>query len=318
MDRYYRLSFLILVMLMTACAQVGSISGGPKDTTPPRVKKVTPENKMTNFVSRKIVYQFDEFIKLNNPNENLLILPAGPKVTASVFKKELTLEIEGDLASNTTYQISLNGLVKDNREGNDSLMRYVFSTGDFLDSISYEGKIVDSYTNELQASVLVGLYQAGDSITSKPLYFVKTDDEGTFKFEHLKAASYSLYTFNDINKDLNFQFNEKVGFRDSILNLELSLKDSVAYLIFQNPLPLKIKEKNLIYPRQLVLTATFPLKKSSFILNNQELDSTLFHFYSEDSLAILLPTQPLENNMLTIKTADRTDSLNFIAIEKTP
>lgn len=316
MDRYYRLSYFFLILLLTACAQVGSISGGPKDTTPPRVKKLTPENKMTNFSGRKIVYQFDEFIKLNNPNENLLILPAGPKVTASVFKKELTLEIEGELAPNTTYQISLNGLVKDNREGNDSLMRYVFSTGEFLDSISFTGKIVDAYTNELQANQLVGLYKAADSITSKPLYFVKTDTKGVFKFEHLSPNNYSLYTFNDLNKDLTFQFNEKVGFSDSILNLAQSISDSIAFNVFSNKLPGKIKEKKLVYPRQVIVSATFPLKKSDFYYKDSKIDSSNIYLFREDSVAILLPEQVAENNLLLIKTDNRIDSLAFIAIQK--
>lgn len=316
MDQYLRLITLLILVIVSSCAQVEAIDGGPKDEIAPRVKKITPENKSTLFSGRKIVYKFDEFIKLNNPQENLVILPAGPKVTASVFKKELTLEIEGDLAPNTTYQISMNALVRDNREGNDSLMRYVFSTGEVLDSISYAGKIVDAYSNELQHNITVGLYKAGDSISSKPRYFVKSDKKGEFKFEHLRPDSYSLYFFNDLNKDLQFQFNEKVGFSDSLITTNASITDSIAYRIFQNPLPAKIKEKKLLYPKQVIISSTFSLAKSDFYYQNEKIDTSFLHFYKDDSVGVLLPQIPGENNLVTIQSGDRLDSISLIAIQK--
>jgi uncharacterized protein (DUF2141 family) len=317
MDRYYRISLAFLIFIFSSCAEVEGIDGGPKDSIAPRIKSISPENKSTNFTSRKINYQFDEFIKINNPQENIVILPAGLKVKATIHKKELELELEGEFAANTTYQISLNSVIKDNREGNDSLMKYIFSTGDFLDSISYSGKIVDAYTNELQNNITVALYTKDDSITSKPLYFVRTDKTGKFSLDYLKPGKYQMYAFNDINKDLIFQYKEKVGFSDSSLSIQTSFTDSTAYRIFQNNLPKKIKDKKLIYPRKLVVSSTYSLFESSFYFLNQQIKNENIYFYKEDSIAIILPENPQENNQLLIQSNTKdTNKINLIEFEK--
>jgi hypothetical protein len=313
-----RYCYLIICgLLVFSCAQIGGISGGPKDTTAPKVKSLVPENKMVNFSSKTIVYHFDEFISLNNPNENCIILPAGPTIKASVHKKQLTLEIEGNLDENTTYQISLNGLVKDTREGNDSLMHYVFSTGNMLDSISFYGKVVDAYTNQLLENITVCLYKNGDSIQKKPRYFVKTNKKGEFNFEHVKPNTYQLYAFNDVNKDLTYQLNEKVAFSDSLINLENFTNDSTTVLrLFQNPLPKKIKDKQVVYPRMINLSTTYSVKETIFEFNSEVINTENITYHKEDSISILLPNALVENNVLIVKNENQIDSISFFAVSK--
>jgi len=48
---------------MLGCAKIGSIYGGPKDETPPKVIKTKPNENSINFVpQKKLIITFNEYI----------------------------------------------------------------------------------------------------------------------------------------------------------------------------------------------------------------------------------------------------------------
>ena len=53
----------LAITFLGSCAQEGSPSGGPVDTTAPKIKTIVPLPKSTNFVGKSIEINFDEFIK---------------------------------------------------------------------------------------------------------------------------------------------------------------------------------------------------------------------------------------------------------------
>ena len=59
-----KLFTLFTLLLLTACARMGSPDGGWFDDTPPRVVSTSPQDKGTNVRSRKVTINFDEFIKI--------------------------------------------------------------------------------------------------------------------------------------------------------------------------------------------------------------------------------------------------------------
>ncbi|MGV3630105.1 MAG: Ig-like domain-containing domain [Bacteroidota bacterium] len=313
MDRFFRISICFLTGLwLSACATVGVIEGGEKDTTAPKPVEngVQPPSGSVNFNSRQIIIQFDEYFKLNNPQENIAILPLGPAVEARAEKKRLILTIEGNLKANTTYQITFNNAIKDLNEGNDSLMRYVFSTGPFIDSLSYKGKVADAYTGEAASAFLVGLYQDGDAIDSvKPRYFAKTNRAGEFELDYLSTGTYRVYAFNDLNKDLRFQTAEKTGFKEKLLVLDSSYTDSVAIRVFQNPQTKKITHKSFVPPSQIRLGANFDLSTSRFYYEGEEIDPERIYQYRTDSITFSLPKRPADDFHLT--TDFQADTLFF-------
>ncbi|MCE3296284.1 MAG: hypothetical protein K0R65_1998 [Crocinitomicaceae bacterium] len=313
MDRFFRISGCLLILLwLSACATVGEIAGGQQDETAPKPVEngMQPPSGSVNFSSRRIVIEFDEYFKLNNPSENIAILPLGPTVEAKADKKKLILDISGDLKHNTTYQLTFNNAVKDLNEGNDSLMRYVFSTGPYIDSLTYEGKVADAYTGEIQGSFLVGLYGENDKIDSvKPRYFAKTNRIGQFELGYLAAGTYLVYTFNDLNKDLRFQPAEKVGFKEEVLKLDSSFTDSSAILVFQNPQLQKITHKSFVYPSQIRIGANFDLSKAHFYFEEEEIDSARIFYYRTDSITFSLPKQPEKDFYIT--TDIQADTLFF-------
>ncbi|MES2589319.1 MAG: Ig-like domain-containing domain [Bacteroidota bacterium] len=304
--------FLGLILILSSCAQVGVISGGTKDEIAPKPTKVFPPNESLYFNSKKIVFEFDEYVKLNNALENITIVPKGIKVKAKVDKKKIILDLEGDFEANTTYQLTFNSAIKDITEGNDSLMTYVFSTGDKLDTLSYTGVVSDAYTGEKLKNVLVGLYQVSDTInTTKPLYFAKTDSEGIFKIAYLKEGNYQVYAFQDENKDLIYQVTEKVGFRDSLLILDSNVNDSTLLLISLNPLAKKITYKTFESPRLVNVSANYSLENTNFIYEDKIIEKSAIFYHSTDSLALLLPNKPLSDFYVLVKNGDLVDTLNL-------
>ena len=59
----------------TACASPGTPDGGPYDEDPPVLLKCSPELMATNNKQKKITLTFDEFIKLENANEKVVVSP---------------------------------------------------------------------------------------------------------------------------------------------------------------------------------------------------------------------------------------------------
>ncbi|HAI20223.1 MAG TPA: hypothetical protein DCM10_20780, partial [Xanthomarina gelatinilytica] len=62
-------------MLLANCANKGRPGGGDKDVTPPVIVKSEPENFSTNFNDTEIKITFNEYIKINNLQKQLIISP---------------------------------------------------------------------------------------------------------------------------------------------------------------------------------------------------------------------------------------------------
>lgn len=312
MDWKYRFLSFVAAFLLFSCAQVGPINGGAKDEYAPGVVEMDPPNASTRFTSKEITIEFDEYFKLNSPQDNIIVLPADLKVEATVSKRKLKLTFQNEPSPNTTYQISLNNLVKDISEGNDSLIQYVFSTGESLDSLVYSGSVADAYSAQAMNQVLVGLYHDEDSIESKkPLYFTKTDAAGKFSLNYLKAGKYRVYAFDDENKTLTYQKSEKAAFRTDLLNLTESLTDSIPLQLFPGKKPSKISTKQLHAPRMVRLKAGFPLYADSIFYQGMAIAPLFFHAYTQDSATILLSEYPADEVQLIVKHDGLSDTLQL-------
>ena len=62
-------------MLLVGCAKMGQPDGGWYDEDPPKILGSSPADKSVNVNSRKVTIFFDEYIKLDNPSEKIVISP---------------------------------------------------------------------------------------------------------------------------------------------------------------------------------------------------------------------------------------------------
>jgi len=293
--RYHYL-IILAAAILSSCAQVGTISGGEVDHSAPRpiTESVFPPNETTNFNGNKVEIPFDEFIRLNKPSENIVMVPPHAKIEATVKGKTLFLNWEeGQLQKNTTYAIYLNNAIKDITEGNDSLIQYVFSTGEKLDSLSYSTTIIDAWTNQPVNKCLVGLFR---SETNELLSFGTTNKGGEVTLNYLPTGEFELLAFEDKNNDLAYQRFEKVAFPLSgHVLLQESIKDTVPLRMFspiQKPI---IRTVNYYPPGGLIVGANHNLSTAKVFIDGEENTSKQI---SQDSLLVFF--NQTENNTLEI------------------
>ena len=67
--------FFLLILFLSSCARMGNPDGGWFDETPPRVLSASPSDRGTNSKSKKVIINFDEFIKLENASEKVVVSP---------------------------------------------------------------------------------------------------------------------------------------------------------------------------------------------------------------------------------------------------
>ncbi|UII22339.1 Ig-like domain-containing protein [Fulvivirga ligni] len=225
-------SFIILISLFIySCANQSSPTGGPKDEDPPKLVSSDPAQGEINFKGDKVILEFDEFVKTNNPKEQILITPRIEQDYTFKYKKNrVIITFKEPLKDSTTYSINFREGIKDITEGNapENLI-LAFSTGPYLDSMSIAGSVNYLVTNKLAEDVTVSLYDSEDTLdvfNSPPIYLTKTDTEGKYQFQNLKVGNYKIYAISDKNKNLILDSKtEAYGFRSSILPLDTNLVD---------------------------------------------------------------------------------------------
>jgi hypothetical protein len=219
----------VLSILIWSCASTGRPNGGPKDTTAPSlVVEESSPNFSTKYTPQKIELVFDEWIELKNQSKEILISPPffrNPKITQRGKKVTVEFPEEEPLREDATYTLNFGKSIVDFTEANPvDGFRFVFATGDKIDSIKFEGTIVDAYGGDPIKEVLIMLYDVlADSVvvSEKPFYYARADDDGAFKFENLKNDTFKLIVIEDLN--LNYLLDdelERLAFIDStfILN----------------------------------------------------------------------------------------------------
>ena len=259
------LYILFFALFIYGCAQISRPDGGPKDEEPPKFISASPENYSILFDKEEIEIQFDEYVKLNNPQQQIIfsppILPRPQISPMGVASKQVGIELALDsLQKNTTYTINFGQSIEDNNEGNPlPFFKYVFSTGDYLDSLKLDGQVNDMYYRKTPEFVSLMLYEKDsaytDSVVFKqtPTYIAYAmDSTNNFSLENMKAGSYKLIALEDKNNDYKFNpGREKIGFvKDFIelpteVNYIISLFDT--YKDFKAIRPKQVSKNHLIF-----------------------------------------------------------------------
>ena len=218
-----------VLMVFSSCARMGNPDGGWYDEKPPRVIGASPADKGVNVGTRKVKINFDEFIKIDNASENVIVSP--PQLQAPEIKaagKNIEIKLLDSLKANTTYTIDFSDAISDNNEGNPlGNYTYSFSTGAVIDTMEVSGYVVAAENLEPVKGILVGLYAntADSAFQKQPMLRVgRTDSRGHFVIKGVKQGSYRVYALKDM--DGNYRFSQKgetIGFSHDIITT--SVKD---------------------------------------------------------------------------------------------
>jgi uncharacterized protein (DUF2141 family) len=191
---------------------MGNPDGGWFDETPPKVIGASPADKGVNVKSRNVKINFDEYVKIDNATENVIVSP--PQLETPEIKaagKSIDVKLLDSLKANTTYTIDFSDAISDNNEGNPlGNYTYSFSTGAEIDTMEVSGYVVAAENLEPVKGILVGLYsnQADSAFQKTPMLRVsRTDSKGHFIIKGVKKGSYRVYALQDV--DGNYMFNQK-------------------------------------------------------------------------------------------------------------
>lgn len=216
----------------TRCASVGTPTGGPKDSLPPVIVGVAPADYSTHFKSDKILIEFDEYVQLKDLQKELYTSPAMKrKPVATLRGKAVQIQIKDDsLLPNTTYAVEFGSSVSDNNEGNPLHgLRYVFSTGDEIDSLMMSGYTEESEKADSLGRTFIYFFEA-DSVPApeeydsvmfkyKPAKIARSQKNGIFVAQNLRPVPYRVYAFYDSNDNGAYEPSiDKVGFLEGTYN----------------------------------------------------------------------------------------------------
>ena len=294
--------FVVISIIMgQGCANIVPPGGGPMDTIPPMMIRATPQNAALNVKSAKIQLQFDEFVELKNPSEQIIISPYPEKQpTIEAKLKTVSIRLKDSLLPNTTYIIDFGNALADINEGNiQKNIRHVFSTGNFIDSAVLMGRIILAETGKADSTMWALLYpKEEDSTVAKtsPAYITRLNARGYYRFDHLPAGRFYLYGLKDA--DGNKRYNQPIE-TFAFLNDAITLpQDSIAQTLYafatekekKKEAASQIKDKKqsekITFQNNLSGGALDLLDTFSFVFNRPitTLDSNGIQLY-EDSLA---------------------------------
>ena len=305
------------IVVISGCAKRGSPSGGPVDSIPPVLINASPKINSTNFDSKEIRLTFDEFVKLDNVDEQLIISPPINKSSYEVkplngVTKKVFLEFIDSLETETTYSINFGNSIKDNNEGNPlTFFSYTFSTGETIDSLYVRGNISDAFDKETDDYISIHLYRIdsifNDSIiyNNRPTYISNSLDSTSYQFKNIKEGKYLILALKDIDNNYFFDpFYDKIGFIDSLITLP---RDSIInFKLFK-------EETSLIWDKPHFINS----EKIGFgyygklDLKNIEIESSI-----PDSVQYTYTKERESDTLIFWLSKNSFDSLNFNLIEK--
>ena len=314
--------YLLVFLLLVSCAKMGQPDGGWFDEIPPKVIGASPADGAVNVNQKKINIYFDEFIKLDNPSEKVVVSP--PQLEQPEIKgagRRIQISLVDSLKANTTYTIDFSDAISDNNEGNPmGNYTYSFSTGAAIDTMEVSGHVLESENLEPVKGILVGLYadHADSAFRTKPMLRVsRTDSRGRFVIKGVAPGSYRIYALQDQDGDYKFsQKSEKIAFSHDIIvpsckpdvrqdttwvdSLHIKSIDQVDYIHF--------------LPDNIVLRAfTEPLTDRFFLkAERQKANSfTLFFSYGDSILPQIKGLNFDAGNAFLVEASEKKDTITY-------
>ena len=323
-------SFLAITVILFSCAQIVPLTGGDKDMDAPKELESSPTNGAVGFTNESITIQFDEYIKLTNVSSQLIVSPlmeTSPEIL--VKGKKLVIKLKSELNTNTTYSLNFGNAISDITENNIfPNYKYVFSTGDYIDSLSYSGTVINAFDQAVQENIYVLLYdQFEDSVPLKelPRYVALTNKKGEFSITNIANGKYKLFAINDINSNYLFDLpNEEIGFKNEIITLDSSKTENFISLFKEeSELQFIVKSEHKSYGK-IDFTLNLPTKDLNITpLNktfNEELEnwSIMEANNSGDSITLWLYAEAFDKEIeLLIKDGNEIiDTVNFEVIDQ--
>lgn len=321
-----RQKYIIIVwavmLLLAACASIGSPDGGPYDETPPVFLGSTPELFALGVKGKRVTLEFDEFVKIEKAAEKVVISP--PQIMQPIIKtngKNIVVDLEDSLKANTTYSIDFSDAIVDNNEGNPlGNFAFLFSTGDQIDTLAVSGTVLNAQNLEPIKGILVGLHSnlADTAFTTLPFDRVsRTDADGRFVIRGVAPGKYRAYALQDANQNYRFdQKNEMVAFLDSLVvpYTEIRMHQDTTWVDSLTIDTIRIVPRVHYLPEDLVLLAFAETPTQRYLVKSERTALNKFSIYfsvGADSLPLLEPLNFPKEDAYIVESSVDFDSITY-------
>ena len=200
-------ALLFVSAFLSRCASMMTPTGGPRDSLPPVIVNMTPDNNSVNrplVGHEKIYIEFDEFVQLKDQQKEFFTSPAmKKKPTVTLRGRGIVIQLRDTLAPNTTYSLNFGSAIRDNNEGNykaDSVSKSFiwFFPADSVGNVAEYDSTVFKY---------------------KPASIARAENNGIFIAQNLKPIPYRVYAVQDKNDNQMYDpGSDQVGFLEKTYN----------------------------------------------------------------------------------------------------
>lgn len=305
---------VFIIILLISCAKQSTPMGGPKDEDPPKLLSITPANESLNVKPTTLELVFDEYIKTETPNKQIIITPRINKdeMEVTTNKNRIIINLNQDLEDSTTYVFNFQKSIKDITENNTpENLRLVFSTGPQIDSLTFSGTVsfIQPQKESYITDVLVGLYTADDTtnvLTAGPYYIGLADSTGIFNLTNIKAGVYKAYAWHDQNNSLKAeQKQEAYSFLSDTVKISENV-DNIKFSLSKADLSeFKISRSGVSGPSFDIVLSKYPV---NIKVEHDDLNKSLF--YRQNEKTIRLYHNTLRNDSIPVRL-ELKDSVGF-------
>jgi uncharacterized protein (UPF0333 family) len=305
----------ILGVGSSGCAVIVPPTGGWKDSIAPKLINASPSDKALNVTSKTITLQFDEYVDLEDAYSKITISPTQklqPEITKKL--KTVSIKLKDSLEPNTTYQIAINGAIKDVNEGN-KLEDYffVFSTGKAIDSNTISGNVLLAETGKIDSNLVVVLHtDMTDSAIAKksPRFSTKLRGDGSFTFRYLPSKPFNLFVLQDDGGQKKYTNETQIfAFANAAIDASTNPKNIKLYAFAESK----------ILPKPTIERSDIKLKITNSTVNNEQdilrnltiiSNKKLIGFESNKIIIADTNYRPISNATATIDSTSKIVTIN--------
>ena len=304
------------------CAKMGSPDGGWYDDDPPKVVRSEPAERSVGVKTKKVAIYFDEFIKLEDATNKVIISP--PQLEVPEIKaqgKKVVVELQDSLKPNTTYTIDFSDAISDNNEGNPlGSYAFTFSTGEQIDTFEVAGYVLDASNLEPIKGIMVGLYDdlADSAFKTKPMLRVsRTDSRGRFVVKGVAPGTYRAYDLQDMDNDFHFtQKGEVIAFNHETFEPS-SKPDTRIDTIWRDSLHidalLPVPYTHFL-PDEITLLAFTHIQTDRYLLKTERKDAekfTMYFSYGHPDLPVIKGMNFEADSAFIIEKNEQQDTIHY-------
>ena len=317
------LPLMVVAAFFYSCASVGTLGGGDFDETPPKFLKGNPAPGELNSSRKRITIEFDEYLKLDKPQEKIVISP--PQVQQANVRasgKKVLIDLQDTLISNTTYTIDFGDAIQDNNESNPlENFVYTFSTGERLDTMEVSGTVLNARNLEPIKGMMVGLHMdlADSAFKTKPFDRVgRTDSRGKFTIKGVAPGEYHIFALQESDQKYYYSASsETVAFRDSLVipSSELRMRQDTTWIDSLVIDTIVERQYTHYLPDDLMLKAFVNQQKDQRLAKSERTtkkDFTLFFTAPSDTFPTIKGLNFDETDAFVIeKLTERIDTIKY-------